>query len=240
MDHRTNFSQSDTLHGLVARKVVDARVRLSRVHVDQHLKIVRTELNRRVIRVTRLMPRGSRAFSRFRPMSIWTGRDGSRRRRLGEAEMGDQRDGAWSVGDQIVVAPTGQGLPESAGRAAPSARGPSILPSGLLDLSGNPTVVASTSPGGPVGVNVASFPSFFFNPRLPPIPGGDGIAQDDLGRVGAVPKSHRTKIASIVAVVSARGESRISDKPREAPVADAYTLHTSSPAIALARSSGHS
>lgn len=53
------------------------------------------------------------------------------------------------------------------------------------------------------------------------------------GRRGA--EVYRTKIASIVAVVFAREESKISDKSKGASaVVDADTLHTSSPAIAFA------
>ncbi|TGZ57603.1 hypothetical protein DBV15_09840 [Temnothorax longispinosus] len=97
---------------------------------DQHLKIARLELDRRVIRVIRLISRLQSIFASFdQLMSIdWVSKDKAKTKTRARSGNGEQRDSAWSVGDQIVVASTGQGLPESAERVAPSARGPVSFP----------------------------------------------------------------------------------------------------------------
>jgi len=89
---------------------------------------------------------------------------------------GNQRDGAWSVGDQIVVASTDQSLPKSAGRGNAERTRTRILPPGPLTCRESNSRRFDKS-GGSAGVNVASF-SFF----LTLFSGRDKVAQDDLGQ----------------------------------------------------------
>lgn len=152
---RTSFSQSDTPLGLVTRKVVDARVRLSR-GIGSRRSTFEDRSNGAGSSCYPRYPANLAAPKRFRilrPMSIESGQAKTKTRARNEG----QRDGAWSVGDQIVVASTGQGLPKSAGLGGSAERTrTSILPAGPLTCRESNGRRFDKS-GGSAGVNVASF-----------------------------------------------------------------------------------